>query len=136
LLQQDKRPAPIPALLNLLQSLFDFRFLVRRYREEVMNAGRLHNYRTLLPIRARLAWKEIAKAGKVKSRAQVQFGFGLFEFLWIIREIFRDDMVDMKAADIDQLSGIGALFLVPQPYGLPLCRAELLMGHRDPDLFN
>ena len=101
-----------------------------------MNAGRLHNYRALLPIRARLAWKEIVKAGKVKVLTQVQFGFGLLEFLGIIREIFGNDMVDMKAAHIDQLSGVCALFLVRQPYGLSLCRAEFLTGHRGPILFN
>jgi hypothetical protein len=47
-----------------------------------------------------------------------------------------NDMVNMKPAHIDQLSGVCALFLVRQPYGLPLCRAEFLTGHRDPNLFN
>jgi hypothetical protein len=101
LLQQDKRPAPIPALLDLLELLFNFCFLVCRYRKAIMNSGRLHYDRAFLPIRARLAWQEIAIACKFKGRTQVQFGFGLFEFLWIIREIFGNYMVDMKAAHID-----------------------------------
>jgi hypothetical protein len=84
----------------------------------------------LLPIRARLAWQKIAIACNFKGRTQVQNSFGLFEFLWIIREIFGNDMVNMKAAHIDQLSRICTLSLVRQPYGLPLCRAEFLTGHR------
>jgi hypothetical protein len=76
--------------------------------------------------------KETQAAGAPKSSPRFQFGFGLGKFQWIVREIFRNDMVDMKAAYIDQLSGICTLFLVRQPYGLSLCRAEFLTGHRDP----
>jgi hypothetical protein len=58
-----------------------------------MNARRLRDDRGLFPICARLAWQEMATACKFKAARQVQFAFGLFEFLWIIREIFGNDML-------------------------------------------
>jgi hypothetical protein len=54
----------------------------------------------------------------------------------IIREIFGNDMVDMKAAHIDQLSGVCTLSAVRQSYGLSFCCVEFLIGHRGANFFN
>jgi len=58
-----------------------------------------------------------------------QLLFHSLKFDRIIGKTFRNDVVDVKTADIEKLSCVGTLLFVGQPQGLSLGSTKFLAGH-------
>ncbi len=98
-----------------------------------MDRGGVEQYRTLLKIHPRLAWKKVSEAEEIKGIVQTELEPDLLELGWIMGQALGQDVVNMKAAEVEELSGIGALLLVGQPDGFPLGCAEFLVCRRSTD---